>query len=323
MNRINILALPRLLRLPNLALVFLSQWVPYWLVLRPALLEAGAVPVLNADRFGWIAAGTMVTALAGYIINDYYDAAIDAVNKPGRAYVGSVLAPGMVLFVYTALVVVVFGMAIVIDRILPLPHNHWPLWVFPAVSFALFIYAWRLKCTPYIGNLLVAFLCGIVPLILLLPEERPLWLAAFQMPERIAEAYTQVWTYALFAFSTNLFREQIKDLEDAPGDAACKCHTLPALRGVRFAKIPTAFTGVLLMVLFGLLLHFWHTRDASGYQWWAGVLLLLLPVAVATVLVARGSSQRHFALASAMVKLMMLAGLFLLLPIELILRWIS
>jgi uncharacterized membrane protein len=95
------------------------------------------------------------------------------------------------------------------------------------------------------------------------------------------------------------------------------------LRGVRFAKIPTAFTGVLLMVLFGLLLHFWHTRQASGYQWWAGVLLLLLPVAVATVLVARGSSQRHFALASAMVKLMMLAGLFLLLPIELILRWIS
>ena len=313
---------PRIMRLPNLVLVFLSQWVPYWLVLRPALLEAGAVPVLNADRFGWIAAGTMVTALAGYIINDYYDAATDAVNKPKRAYVGSVMAPGVVLFVYAILVVVVFGMAVVIDRILPLPHNHWPLWVFPAVSFVLFIYAWHLKCTPLIGNILVAFLCGIVPLILLLPEERPLWLAAFQMPERIAEAYTQVWTYALFGFATNLFREQIKDLEDAPGDAACKCHTLPALRGVRFAKIPTAFTGVLLLVLIGLLLHFWQSREASAYQWWAGLLLLFVPTAVATVLVAWGANQRYFAWASAMVKLLMLAGLFLLLPIELILRWI-
>jgi 4-hydroxybenzoate polyprenyltransferase len=315
------MAFIRLLRLPNLGIVFLTQFLPYWLALRPAILKAGGIPVLTEYTFSLIAAATVLTTLAGYILNDFYDQNIDSINKPNRVVWGRYLPRSMALILYAGIVTAAHFLAFIIDHQLQ-PANHWPLWVFPAVSFVLFIYAWHLKCTPLIGNILVAFLCGIVPLILLLPEERPLWLAAFQMPERIAEAYTQVWTYALFGFATNLFREQIKDMEDAPGDASCKCHTLPALRGVRFAKIPTAFTGVLLLVLIGLLLHFWQSREASVYQWWAGLLLLFVPTSVATVLVAWGANQRYFAWASAMVKLLMLAGLFLLLPIELILRWI-
>lgn len=76
MNRL--LAFPRLLRLPNLLIVLLTQWVPYWYVLRPAILRAGGLPVLTEYSFRLLAATTVVATLAGYIINDYFDRHIDA-----------------------------------------------------------------------------------------------------------------------------------------------------------------------------------------------------------------------------------------------------
>lgn len=307
-----VLALFRLLRLPNLVIVLLTQLVPYWFALRPAILKAGGIPVLTERTFGLIALATVLTTLAGYVLNDYYDREIDAVNKPDRVIWGRLLPASWALVFYAALVVVAHGLAFFIDRELK-PANHWPLWVFPGVSFLLFLYAWQFKCTAIIGNLLVSLLCGIVPIMLIFPEERPIWLTSFIQPEEIQQAVGLVWLYGIFAFTTNLFREQIKDLEDFPGDSACGCATLAVLKGPRFAKKPAFFSGLLVSTLICLLVYFWQQTSAPNWQIIAGVLFLLLPAIFATAAVYRAKTKRDFSRASTLVKIVMFTGLFLLL----------
>lgn len=318
-----VLAFVRLLRLPNLVIVLLTQLVPYWFALRPAILKAGGIPVLTEWTFGLIAAATVLTTLAGYVLNDYYDREIDVINKPDRVFWGRYLPPSAGLVFYSSLVVVVHGVAFFLDRELR-PANHWPLWVFPGVSFLLFLYAWQLKCTPIVGNFLVSLLCGVVPIIILFPEERPIWITSFIQPEAIQQTVALVWLYGIFAFFTNLLREQIKDLEDFQGDAACGCITLAVLKGPRFAKKPAAFVGLVVVMLIAFLLYFWQQTEAPGWQIIAGVVLLLLPAIFATVAIYRAGNKRDFNRASILVKIIMFFGLFLLLrswpddPMELV-----
>lgn len=317
------LALVRLLRLPNLAIVLLTQLVPYWFALRPAILKAGGIPVLTERSFALIALATVLTTLAGYVLNDYYDRDIDAINKPDRVVWGRYLPASWALLLYAGLVVVVHGLAFFIDRQLH-PPNHWPLWVFPGVSFLLFLYAWQLKCTAIVGNLLVSLLCGVVPLVMIFPEERPIWLTSFIQPDAIHQAVGLVWFYGLFAFATNLLREQIKDIEDFPGDSACGCATLAVLKGPRFAKKPAGFTSLLVCALICFLIFFWQQTGAPDWQIIAGVLLLLLPAIFATAAIYRAKVKKDFSRASLLVKIIMFAGLFLLLrswpdnPMELV-----
>ncbi|MBU6343048.1 MAG: geranylgeranylglycerol-phosphate geranylgeranyltransferase [Bacteroidetes bacterium] len=306
-----ILAIIRLLRLPNLIIVYLTQMIPYWVVLRPAIKRAGGIPVLRTATFDLIALATVLTTLAGYVLNDYYDRNIDAINKPGRVVWGKHLPANLGLMSYSGILVLVHLLAFWIDYQLK-PPSHWPLLVFPGVSFLLFLYAWQFKCTAILGNMLVSFLCGIVPVILLLPEDRPLWLTSFQAPEKMQEAVSLVWLYAIFAFITNLLREQVKDLEDFTGDAACGCNTLAVMRGVRFAKIPAAFTGLCVSILVVILLFFWVQTDAPMVQVIAGFVFLLLPALAATGMVFWAKTSNAFTTASLFVKIVMFAGLFLL-----------
>ena len=306
------MAFIRLLRLPNLGIVFLTQFLPYWLALRPAILKAGGIPVLTEYTFSLIALATVLTTLAGYILNDFYDQNIDSINKPNRVVWGRYLPRSMALIVYAGIVTAAHFLAFVIDHQLQ-PTNHWPLWVFPGVSFLLFLYAWQLKCTAVMGNLLVSLLCGVVPVIMILPEDRPIWLASFQQPEEMQRAISVVWLYALFAFITNLLREQIKDLEDFTGDSACGCMTLAVLKGPRFAKKPAGFTALTVSILICFLLFFWQQTGAPDWQLTAGVLLLLLPALFTTVAVYSATEKRDFTRASALVKIIMFTGLFLLL----------
>lgn len=309
----HLLALPRLLRLPNLVIVFLSQWLPYWYILRPAILRAGGLPVLSERTFGLIAAATVLTTLAGYIINDYFDREIDTINRPERVVVGRHIPSGIVLMIYLGLTVLVHLLALRIYLVLPGPKSYWPLIVYPLVSFFLFLYAWQMKCSPVMGNILVSLMCGAVPVIPLFAEDRAIWLSSFLAPDALHQATGLVWLYGLFAFLTNLLREQVKDLEDFQGDAACGCNTLAVIKGVRFAKKPAGLLGLVLSALTVFLLLFWSETGAPDWQIGAGALLLVAPTLATAILIYQAKSRRHFTWASRCIKLIMLAGLFLLL----------
>jgi 4-hydroxybenzoate polyprenyltransferase len=307
-----ILAIPRLFRLPNLLIVFLTQWIPYWIVLRPAILKSGAIPVLTEESFTLITLNTVLITLGGYLINDYFDKDIDAVNDPDRVIAGRLIPAVFFLYFYWLILFATTLLSIRIYNLLPGPGMYWPLWVFPLVSGCLFLYAAFLKCTPLMGNLVVAILCAVVPVILLIPEDRPIWLGSFRDPGEIHQAVGLVWLYALFAFITNLWREQVKDLEDFPGDAACKCATLPVVKGPRAARVPAGFTGLFASIMTLFLILFWSETLAPSWQIIAGYLLLLLPSLVAAAFVFFAKARKHHTVASVLIKVVMISGLFLL-----------
>ncbi len=306
-----IAAVVRMLRLPNLVMVFLTQYIPYWFVLRPAILKAGGIPVLSERTFFLISIATLLTTLGGYVINDYYDRSLDLINKPNRVVWGKWISADFGLLFYSSLVAATHLLAFWIDRELRV-DSRWPLWVFPGVSFLLFLYAWQMKCTPLIGNLLVSLLCGIVPVMLIFPEDRPLWLTAFIQPDMIQKALGLVWIFGIFAFLTNLFREQVKDLEDFEGDAACGCMTLAVGRGTRFAKKPAAITGICVTLMTGALMYFWVQTGAPAWKVSGGFMLLLLPCVFATFVVISAKEKKDYTRASALIKIVMFTGLVFL-----------
>lgn len=301
----------RAFRIPNLLMVWVTMHLPYWYILRPAILRGGGIPLLTEPVFNLIAAATVITTLAGYVLNDWFDREIDLINKPRRVFWGKYLSSGLALLFYAALVTAVHVMAIFIDQALH-PDNHWPLWLFPGVSFLLFIYAWKLKCTPVAGNLLVSFLCALVPVITLLTEERARLITGFNAPELMESAESLVWIYGFFAFIFNYLREQVKDLEDFPGDAACGCRTLAVIKGRTFARKPAVITAVLVTALTGVLIEYWIDTSAPLWQIQAGVAALLLPAAVVTVLLAFARTSAHYAYASVLIKVIMFSGTVLL-----------
>ncbi|MBL7826445.1 MAG: geranylgeranylglycerol-phosphate geranylgeranyltransferase [Saprospiraceae bacterium] len=307
-----LLAFIRLFRLPNLFMVFLTMYLPYWMILRPAVLKAGGIPILTERGFYMIVLATVVTTLAGYVLNDWYDRDMDKINRPKSVFWGRYLPASFALLFYAGLVTVAHALAFFIDQELH-PRSHWPLWVYPGVSFLLFFYAWQMKCTALIGNLLVSFLCAVVPIIALLPEERALWITSFEQPDLIQQAESLVWLYAVFAFVFNLLREQIKDLEDFPGDSACGCKTLAVLKGPRFAKKPAVFISVAATGLISVLLLFWRETGAPAWQVNTGIVLLLVPALLTTGLLFFARQAKHYTWSSALVKLIMFAGIFLLL----------
>jgi 4-hydroxybenzoate polyprenyltransferase len=293
-------------------MVFLTQYVPYWYVLRPALLKAGGIPLLTEHTFILIVSATILTTLAGYILNDYYDRNNDAMNKPRLAAYGRIFSPTFALMLYGVVVSAAHWMAFRIDQALR-PQDHWPMWVFPGISFLLFLYAWVFKCTALMGNLLVSFLCALVPVVMLLPEQRAIWLTSFVQPETIQQAVALVWLYALFAFLSNFLREQIKDLEDFQGDAACGCNTLAVLKGPRFAQKPAGLTAFLLSLFIGILMVFLQQTGAPKWQIGAGALLLFFPALITTFMLYRAKGKVDFTRAGFLIKFVMFAGLFLLL----------
>ncbi|WP_166648129.1 geranylgeranylglycerol-phosphate geranylgeranyltransferase [Hymenobacter sp. UV11] len=277
-------ALPGLVRWPNLAIMLLS------LVLVRVLLMPGQPlsTVLLAPRFGLLVLAALLVAAAGYIINDYYDVKIDAINRPARLVVGRLLRRRHAMLAH----VVLSGVGVVLATALS--------WRLGAVTVGAALLLWgysaRFKRLPLVGNVSIATLTGAL---ILLPALLPL-----ATPEGRLKA---VWLYALAAFLLTAVREIVKDLEDMRGDAQHGCYTLPLVWGVVRSKWVAGFfllcLGVLVLGVAGQLLAWGRWPLAA---WLLG--LVLLPMGWLAGLLLRADRRRHFRQLSAWCKGIMLAG---------------
>ena len=161
-----------------------------------------------------VAIGTVLIAAAGYLINDYHDVKIDAVNRPHKILVGKLIQRRHILIIYgifnfIALVTGYF----VSYRILALHFFS---------IFSLWIYSSYLKKTAFWGNLLIAVLTG---------------LSVFIVAVYYNDNFKLVGLYASLAFFVSLIREIVKDIEDMRGDQQFGGKTLPIKYGQRGAKL--------------------------------------------------------------------------------------
>ena len=81
-------------------------------------LLVGVGPVAGALMLVWLLVlSTVCIAAAGYIINDYYDVKIDAINKPGRLLVGRLIRRRRAMFAH----LILSGAGVLMGLLLSIP----------------------------------------------------------------------------------------------------------------------------------------------------------------------------------------------------------
>ena len=278
-------ALPTLVRWPNLLIMLLCL----------ALVRAGLLlpdlplrPALLDRRFGLLVWAALLVAAGGYIINDYYDVKIDAINRPDRLVIGRVVNRRMAMLAH----LVLSGVGVLLAS-----------WLHPVLGMVtlgtallLWGYSARFKRVALVGNLSIATLTAAL---VLLPE--------LQLQLARHDSHSVVWPYALAAFLLTMVREILKDVEDMRGDAQHGCRTLPLAWGVARTKwVAGFFLACLALLALGA-----TGRLLAGGHWPLGlwlVLLVLLPMAQLARLLIRADQRRHFRHLSTFCKGIMLAG---------------
>ena len=166
-----------------------------------------------------------LTASAGNVINDYFDINIDKINRPDRVLPKGEFTLKEALGFYIFLSLLSLFLSIFISLIALLE-------VFFA-SALLFLYSYKLKKIPLLGNFVVAFLTGF----------------AFIYGGIAVNNVDASIIPALFALLINFIREIVKDMEDIEGDKQQGINSYPALHGFKKTKMIIVFITIVLIIL--------------------------------------------------------------------------
>jgi geranylgeranylglycerol-phosphate geranylgeranyltransferase len=201
----------------------------------------------------------LITA-AGNVINDYFDAAIDAINRPDRPIpAGKVTRMGARSFS-----VVLFLAGILVS----LFTNQLCIAIAVINSLLLVAYAAKLKSMPFVGNAAVSYLAASMFL--------------FGGALDGMAGLVHVLPIAVITFFAMLSRELVKDAEDVEGDAAGGASTLPIIIGVK-KTARLAFVFAILAVV----------TSFFPYTWWGFLYIAgIIPVDIIILIAAARAISR-------------------------------
>jgi len=176
----------------------------------------------------------LITA-AGNVINDFFDAEIDAINRPDRPIPSGAVSRGAA----RRFAVTLFLAGIVVSF---LTNSLLCIGIAIFNALLLIAYAAKLKSTPLIGNIVVAYLSASIFL--------------FGGALNGFDGLVRIIPIAAITFFAMLSRELLKDAEDVEGDRAGGADTVPIRIGIRktseFALIITV-----LAVAASFIPYFW------------------------------------------------------------------
>ncbi len=296
----------RLVRWQNLLFIVLTQCLFFFFVFG-AVNNIPVYRLTNDPLFYILMAASVCIAAAGYIINDYFDMHIDAINKPGKVVVDRMLrrrwaiAWHLVLSFIGIILSLYFGWR---TRNVIVPAGN------IACVLLLWFYSTTFKKKLLVGNIIISGLTAWVILVIYFG-----WSSAINRPGYGAAVYDSERSffkmsvlYAGFAFIVSLVREVIKDLEDMEGDMRYNCRTMPVVWGVPASKV---FSAVWLLVCIGALSIVQIYAWKLGWRWSViyGVLLIIIPLLMILKGLYPAAKPAEYHRLSSWVKLVMLTGI--------------
>ena len=300
----SLFAFLRLIRWPNLVFILLTQSLFYYVVFACGVADRHQ---FHPQRlFLLLMTASALIAAAGYIINDYFDLHIDAVNKPGKVLVRKLIRRRWAIVWH----LVLSGAGIVISLYISYRlRSSIIVIVNTCCVLLLWFYSTTLKKKLLSGNILIAALTAwVIVVVYFFCGGNDIEWHGPASPFNARRLFKFTVLYAGFAFIISLVREVIKDLEDMEGDAKYNCRTLPISWGVPAAKI---FTGVWMVVCMASLVIVQLYAWRSG--WWVvapyTVFLIIIPLAVVLKKLARAVTAADYHLLSSYLKFIMLAGI--------------
>lgn len=298
----------RLIRLPNLIIVGLTQY----LIFQQLFLQNYQLLNINPKLAGFMAPllfmSTVLITAGGYIINDLFDQPIDAINKPERRIIGRIISSQIATWLYVLFSMIAFFLFFYICLKGKFIQY---FFIYPSILFLLVAYSYYIKKLPLLGNLLIALLCAAVPGLIWLFEWEVFLELKGQAPalaRRISG--TMIW-YMCFAFLGTLYREIVKDIEDQKGDAALGRRTVAVIYGENRARVLTFFCGGLLFAL--LLIQFVYLNNYFSRSLLIFALLgVFIPLGVSFQRLASAKTKKQYWIISQIIKLILLNGVLLL-----------
>lgn len=251
-----VVAFLKLIRFPNLLIIALTQYLIRWCIISPMLTKQAVEKGVSLQSqmsemdFFLLCISTVMIAAAGYIINDYFDLRTDRINKPEKIIVGRHIKRRVAMGAHMT----INALGLLLGAYVALKVGVWKLvFVHIFASASLWFYSTNFKRQLIIGNVVIALLAGLIPLVVGL-FEITLLNAHYHKILRIYEmsfntiAYW-VLGYAFFAFLFTLVREVTKDVMDMKGDEANACLTIPIVWGVKKTKVIIISMYVVILVL--------------------------------------------------------------------------
>ncbi|NVM04890.1 MAG: geranylgeranylglycerol-phosphate geranylgeranyltransferase [Candidatus Helarchaeota archaeon] len=188
-----------LLRPVNILITFISVFIGAWV--------GGNIYPLEKLFYACLSAALICGG--GNVLNDYFDAESDMINKPNRPIPSGIICKLDALIFWIIISIIGFSISFFISL------NG--VFIAATAVILLFLYSSFIKNTILIGNIIISFLTGLA------------FIYGGEAVGNIEGAYIP----AIFAFLFHFGREIIKDAEDIEGDSAAKLCTFPIKYGIK------------------------------------------------------------------------------------------
>lgn len=279
------LAFFSVLRGYNIVLIVLAQYLCSIFILAP---QQPLQTLLLDFHLALLVCATAIVIGAGYIINSFYDAEKDLINRPRKTLLDRHISQRLKItayFVFNFLAVFIAS-AISFRAVV----------FFSAYIFGIWLYSHKLKRIAFVGNFTAACL-AITP-----------FFTVFMYYKNVSP---EIFVHATFLFLLILARDMIKDLENLTGDLTQNYKTVAVTYGVTFSK--RCISGLLIATIFpvGVLLRYFNIGFMDLY-FKAAVIFIVLGI----LGLWWAKSKRDYLWLHNLLKAIIVAGVFGILLIE-------
>lgn len=280
-----ILSLFSVVRGYNIPIIALAQYLSAIFILDR---ESRALDVILDINLFLIVLASSLTIASGYIINNFYDAQKDLINRPKKSMLDRLVSQQTKLNVYFGLNFSVVLLAFMVS---------WRAVIFfSGYIFLIWFYSHKLKRYPVIGNLTAALL-AVLPF--------------FGILMYFKNFYEVIFAHATFLYLLILIRELIKDLENIPGDLANDYRTIPVMFGEKVSKYIITLLTFLTIIPVYLLVDVYDVgyMDIYFYTGMIVIIIFLLKLWGA-------AGQKQYLQLHNILKILIVAGVFSIVLIE-------
>jgi len=304
----------KLIRIENLIIIFLTQYLIRYCVVDSLLLYQGETFYqkiylqLSHFTFFLLVMSTVFIAAAGYIINDYFDVKTDKINRPETIVIDRVIKRRWAMLWHIMFNV----LGISIGLYVAYKAGTIKLAIIHVISASLlWYYSTSFKKQLLIGNLIVSFLAAMVPLtVMLFDLPKVIEIYSILLPNEILDftmLYKYMLAFSIFAFIASLIREIIKDMEDVEGDKETGCETVPIVWGMKASKaiVIGLISNMILLLSFVVYKLYSPKENIPTLYIIIGIVFPLIYLIYRTY---RAQTSKDYYRASLLIKLIMLVG---------------
>lgn len=292
----------RLIRLPNLLFIALTQLLLQFCIYQP--LYGLDIASADTSKFWFLFGASLFIAAAGYIINDYFDVDIDQINKPTRLVVGKMVSKRTAILFH-----LLFNTAGLLFTYLALfsLQQFYLVFLNLGAILLLWFYSVRFKKSLLVGNLLIALLVAWVIIIFFLAKLSPRQIISGADSNQ-SIFYQLTVLYAGFAFLSTFIREMIKDVEDMEGDRRHGCKTMPILWGISLTR-SFIVSWVVILIILVIVVMVYLLQLKMRWAFFYSFFFVLIPLFFLVKRLRAAQRQSEFGLLSSYMKWLLLAGI--------------